>query len=707
MHELEKAAPSLKAGTPEETASNQQSQYTSSPEKGQGSQVLIDHAEKVLECLYNKLFTYYCDTVKYPRKDNPKAWKNVDNYQGEMFGSYPHFEFIPGTQGDKEPERYGDFVIDIDTKELACPAAIKILDWFQAVYGLDPEQWRVYLSGKKGVHLELPADILGTEKGHTWLPIAYKILAKDLEAALQIDLDTSMYNKGTGKPYRRPNVMRDTGTCKRQIDHNDLFEIVDEEDYTAACSEPGDTWQPEILTRNTELAKKIKGHLAEADKQQTAIKLAPKLSDDERDRLTNEIPACMQVLSKLTEWKNGKTFNDIAIQITAYAVTAGVSEDHLIVGCQEFIRNYPSSSLDTWQKREDNVRARFRTMQANGNAHSCGGVLALGVPGFDCSSCNSRTAAAHVTVEVMQAEDLEEENITLKIPNNVLDPGGLISLGMKAISKDGMSNIDQYNLPAVLTTVGHAAAGKITCLGRWPNTFNVRVGPTSSGKTTADQALYDLIDSYNIPNFYGATDFASGPALMRSAAAQPVQMIVIDEATSLFRRYKGGDGLADGKRDALLEIFSKSGKKIVKSYADSKNNIEIDSPCVTITGNCTPVIFDTIHQEDFDTGTLQRFDFWCYDGTVPYRGIDSAEENEDLHKFAEGIAAIREASPGGDRNLAGLTTPFKLQLTGDCRQAVKAWSREVTDWVNSEQGGSQGIAAGLLIYPSNTPLFTL
>lgn len=272
---------------------------------------------------HNKLYTYATNDVKLKRKDNPEAWVPVEEIGNEMFSSYPVFSFIPGTQGDKEPERYGDFVIDIDTKELACPAAIKILDWFQAVYGLDPEQWRVYLSGKKGVHLELSAEILGTENGHTWLPIAYKILAKDLEAALQIDLDTSMYNKGTGKPYRRPNVMRDTGTCKRQIEHDTLYEIIDEEEYKDACSEPGDIWQPEDISKNFDLAKKIRDHLVQAEIQQESIRLAPKLSDDERDRLTNEIPACMQVLSKLTTWTNGKTFNDIAIQITAYAITAG------------------------------------------------------------------------------------------------------------------------------------------------------------------------------------------------------------------------------------------------------------------------------------------------------------------------------------------------------------------------------------------------
>jgi len=642
-------------------------------------------------------YTYACDSVEYKRKGKPEAWTTVAEIGKEMFSSYPVFSFIPGTQGDEEPTRHGDFVIDIDTKELACGAASRIIAWFGEVYSVEPEQWRIYLSGKKGVHLELPASILGTEDGHIWLPLAYKILAMDIEAALSVELDTSMYNKGTGKPYRRPNVMRDTGTCKRQIEFNGLFEILDEVDYKSLCNEPGKVWEPEEVSRNYILAEKISQHLKEAEKSQEAIKLAPKLSDDERDRLINELPACISTLAGLKIWTNGKTFNDIAIQLTAYAVTAGISENAFLSGIKNFIENYPSSSLTTLDKRYENCRARFRTMVANGNVHSCGGILALKVPGFDCSACNCKTAGPQVTIEVMSAEDAKEDNISLNIPESVLNPGGLISLGMKALSVPGNVDITQYNLPAVLATLGHAAAGKITCMKRWPNLFIIRVGKTSTGKTTADQALYEIIDAHNIPNFYGATDFASGPALMRAVAAQPIQMIVIDEATALFRRYKGGDGVADGKRDALLEIFSKSGGKIVRSYADSKNNIVIKSPCLTITGNCTPVIFDTIDQEDFDTGTMQRFDFWCYDGPIPERGIESIEDNPGLYTFAEGIRAIRDASPGAG-NLAGLggvsdnMKPFCLQLTPDCRQVIKEWSKDVTKRANAAfSPGEQGI----------------
>jgi len=103
-----------------------------------------------LEGCVRELWTYYCDDVRYQRKDKPEAWSKVGEVEGKMFMSYPFFEFIPGTQGKREPVRYGDFVIDIDTGDLACEAAIQIIEWFYRVHGVESDQFRIYLSGKKG-----------------------------------------------------------------------------------------------------------------------------------------------------------------------------------------------------------------------------------------------------------------------------------------------------------------------------------------------------------------------------------------------------------------------------------------------------------------------------------------------------------------------------------------------------------------------------
>ena len=118
------------------------------------------------------LWTYACDDVRMVRKGRPDVWVYLSQVNGQMYSSYPLFAFPPESKGDEEPVRYGDFALDIDTLDLACPAAVKIIEYFELVYGVDPEQWRCYLSGKKGVHLELPASILGAEDGHVYLPLA-------------------------------------------------------------------------------------------------------------------------------------------------------------------------------------------------------------------------------------------------------------------------------------------------------------------------------------------------------------------------------------------------------------------------------------------------------------------------------------------------------------------------------------------------------
>ena len=643
---------------------------------------------------YGHLFTYVCDDVRLKRKDNADAWIRLNKANGQMFFSYPYFEFIPGTRIG-EPLRFGDFVIDIDTGELACPAAIKIIDWFRDVYGVEQDQWRVYLSGKKGVHLELPAEVFGADTGHKLLTLGYKRLAKDIEGELQINLDTSMYNRGTGKPYRQPNVIRETGTCKRQVEYTDLYEIIDEETYRKSCSEPGPLWQPEEISRNKTLAEKFQYYLEEAEQQQAVIRNAPKLTPDEIDRLALSIPPCMKTLSRLTSYVKGNTFNDIAIQLTAYAVTSQMPENDFLCGCSIFIENYPSTSLNTAQKRYDNCRARFRTMAANGNQHSCGGVLALGIPGFDCNACESKIAGPQLTVAVMSEDDIQESSIMLDIPDDILDPGGLISLGMKALSAPGMPDIKQYNLAVVLTAMANAIAGKMVFRNIWPNLYNIKVGPTSSGKTSSDKAMVRAITHAGVTGFYGVTDFASGPALLRSLADNPVTMMVIDECTSMFKRYDKGDANSDGKRDSLMEVYSASGGILLKVYSDARNSIRIEYPCLSLTGNATPVIFDAIQQEDFDTGTMQRFDFWCYDGPTPRRGLPASGVNKDLNKFAKAISRIREVKPSGG-NLSGLGNgrfePFELDITSPGRDLLLAWSDDVIDRCNAvNSDGDRGI----------------
>lgn len=630
------------------------------------------------------LYTFACNDVRTKRKDRPEIWIEADKVNGAMFRGYPYLLSPP--DGTSLPVQRDDLIIDVDTGDAFVRDAIRILIWFETVYGIDPNCWRIFLSGKKGGHLVLPAVILGTLAGSAFLMLAYKRLIKDVEGELSLKCDTSMFNMGLPKPFRQPNVLReDIGTYKVQVSYDELCEISEPEEYLSLCSAPRPLFDPEPCGENVALAVKITAYIQESEENYGKRTNKPALTEDEIDKLAIKCPPCMEFLSRVRDpLGTGASFNDVSIQLTAYAITSGMSEGQCIGWSREFIMYYPSTSLNTLEKRAANCRARYRTMSAAGNQHSCGGVLSLRFPGFDCNSCHSKNLkdreveAASVPVnEIMSAEELKDKNMSLIIPNGLLFPGGMISLGVQGLIDAGMPNIPQYLLPVVLKTISHAACQKLTFRDIFPNTFDLKVGPTSTAKSSSDKAMDKALRMRNLDKFYGSTDFSSGPALIRMMVDDPVHLMVLDEATPLFRRYGRTDPVSDGKRDTLLEIYSKSGQRIHKGYADSSKTLILDRPCLSLLGNVTPLIFETIDQADFESGMIQRIDFWTYDGEIPYRSVRGDYRNQNLTEFTQLLDALLNVRFSEDQLHINLSQNYPLGETSEVTSMVEEYSRQI------------------------------
>jgi hypothetical protein len=485
--------------------------------------------------------------------------------------------------------------------------------------------------------------------------------------------------------------MRDTGTCKRQIVYDSLFEITTDEEYIAACSAPGPVWEPDETGLNPALLGKINLYLVEATKLQASAPPQLELSDDDLDRISISTPQCISQLANLRDPSyHGATFNDVAMQLCAYAVTAKKTEAETVAGCKVFIENYPSTSLNTAQKRYDNFRARFRTMMANGKQHSCAGIKALRVSGFDCSKCGLRpifSAPVVDVIEQMTKEDLKATNLSSTLPECT----GLILKGMEALRQPGMPCIDAYSFSSVITAIAGAMGGKVECQGLWPNIYNIKVGPTSSGKSASDKSIRSALKRVGLDNFYGMTSISSGPALYRGLSKNPQTILLIDEITGLFRRYGKTDIIADGKREALLSAYSESGQEVVKQYGNEKDTIHVNNPCLTVSGNATPLIFEAFSLDDFMSGMIQRFDFFVYDGDIPLRGIQGGDCESKLDLFARGIADIvRTARP---RDWMLVDGAVNIKLTDIAASMLLDFSNDNTKHTNtfSESDGCRGI----------------
>ena len=288
------------------------------------------------------------------------------------------------------------------------------------------------------------------------------------------------------------------------------------------------------------------------------------------------------------------------------------------------------------------------------------------------------------------------DSMSLNIPAEIYNIAGLISDGMEAALAGGSPDIPQYNLPVVFSIIARAIAGKLCCRDVYPSFYNIKIGSTSTGKTDVDRLFKLAVSRSGIENFYGATDFSSGPGLQRSMsdAVCGQALLVLDEVTYLFKRSKD-DILGAGKMAALLELYTCAGTDINKAYGDSKKSVHIKNPCLILTGNATTAIFDEIKQEDMISGVLQRFDFWHYDGEIPYRKLPS-ETNPAMDRFIAGVIQIFQSIPPlkHAHDIQSLIGNWQMPLSRQAEKLLNEYSKSNTDAANNakcEGDGVQGI----------------
>ncbi len=84
------------------------------------------------------------------------------------------FAYEPNDKKKPESVHYGDLWLDIDCKEAPFLAVVGARDFFNDLVerykGVNPEMLDYFMSGSKGVHIRIPAEIFGGENGHPCLP---------------------------------------------------------------------------------------------------------------------------------------------------------------------------------------------------------------------------------------------------------------------------------------------------------------------------------------------------------------------------------------------------------------------------------------------------------------------------------------------------------------------------------------------------------
>jgi len=252
--------------------------------------------------------------------------------------------------------------------------ALKLKD----VHGFDVSQGRWYFTGGRGVHIEVPHEVLVAKpnrQGVVGLPLIYKEIALSLYEEC---LDMRIYSCGRGRMWRVPNVLRSNGLYKVQVSFDELMGATTES-YRGICSAPRDPLPVSPPTFNPKLALI---YSQGRDRVEAGFKKrkSKKNSSSVAKNFNGEWPDSVKLLMAGEGLKKGLGWNQIALQIASLSLAIGKSEAQMVEDCRNLIDNHSGDSnrYGSPAKRERELRNQYRYQDGTVTYEfSIGGVKSL------------------------------------------------------------------------------------------------------------------------------------------------------------------------------------------------------------------------------------------------------------------------------------------------------------------------------------------
>lgn len=363
----------------------------------------------------------------YQKKGGPTPWECALAGERERLTLQDKVEFITVldvdnsfatelTQDETAAVKYGaplgfymDFDGDID--EVLGQSKLLLLK-LQDEKKFDITQARIYLTGGRGVHIEIPLACFAQKIPPAGVPMLPAIF-KEIAMAIYVDtLDTRIYSGRKGRQWRVPNVKRSNGLYKVQVTADEFLECTPE-NYAAICAAPR---APLPLTPPTFNAHLGLLYMQAQEKVGVAVKRRKqaKKTDGEVSRFEGQWPKSVQLLLMGEALRPTAGWNQIALQLAAFAIALGKTEDQFIEDARELILRHQGDSdrYGTPKKREREMRNQYRYQDDNpGYSFSLGGVKSLfakGISTADLDWTGVDTGGDDAPAEAASNEEIDE-----------------------------------------------------------------------------------------------------------------------------------------------------------------------------------------------------------------------------------------------------------------------------------------------------------
>lgn len=262
-----------------------------------------------------------------------------------------------------------------------------MLDKLEDEHDFDLSHARLFATGGRGFHLEIPPEVFlqkATASGLAHLPHIYREMALELHTDA---LDMRIYSARRGRMWRVPGVQRSNGFYKVPISPLEAREMTPDS-YKELCSKPRRYYcaQPDKTPHVPAWLVSPQGELACPNPPQPNISLQAlfaakrqaveavvrrqgKARDDSAalDSFSGVLPVSVREIFNGQHLNDKAGFNDIALQFAILAVALKMNEDSFIEACRGLIDTHKGDSARYASpgRRADALRERFNYVQCS------------------------------------------------------------------------------------------------------------------------------------------------------------------------------------------------------------------------------------------------------------------------------------------------------------------------------------------------------
>lgn len=327
-----------------------------------------------------------------------------------------------------EAVRYkGPLYFDLDLKneletviDSALSLAKKLIEM-----GVEQKDIRIFLSGSKGLHLMVPAQVFCSGSAYRNLPAIYKEMAKELYVP---GLDFAVYSAGKGNSWRIANVKRSDGNYRVPISYEELKDL-NEEGYRALVKspregeffnlEPSGKQSPELAAMFEDCRKRV----GEKPRKISVV------TDESLTKIAEQVPTCVNALCAAKGWKAETNYNMAAMNLAAYIARTNADKNKAdsLVGL--LANNASSAKYSTVRERLNHAKGQVAYARSSPKlSFSCNAMRSL-LSMRPCEGCPIEARGSSGEQDDMQAIAKDEGYYVLlqtgalrRLTNFVLEP---------------------------------------------------------------------------------------------------------------------------------------------------------------------------------------------------------------------------------------------------------------------------------------------